>query len=237
MKPNQATAGLTAAALMWTQLAGASSAQDCSLALVLAMDISRSMDSTDFSLEFRGTAAALRDPEVQAAILAQPGGVVMTAFEWGGQTHQSIIEGWTMLATQQDIEAFADSIAEHGRGAMGQHTGTGSALEFAYKVISTGPRCESLMIDVSSDGYNNDGPSPVDFYATAPPDYVTVNALVIGGKSRPVLWEYFKDDVIHGPGAFTIGTYGFEDYAKAIKEKFLREIQPAALLAGSVPDR
>lgn len=214
-------------------LAHAASAQTCSVALSIGLDISRSMDTTDFDLEFQGTAMALRDPEVQALILSQPGGVALTAFEWGGQTHQSVIEGWTLVRSKEDIEAFAKKIADHGRRSMGQDTGTGSAVAFGYQQLSRGPQCERLVVDISSDGYNNDGPGPSAFYATGPADWITVNALVVGGKSRPALWAWFENEVIHGPDAFLVATFGFEDYAQAIKEKFLREIQPSALVANS----
>ena len=230
MKPRHVATTLASLAIT---LAHAASAQNCSLALSIGLDISRSMDSTDFSLEFQGTAQALRDPQVQTMILSQPGGVALTAFEWGGQTHQRVIEGWTLMRSEEDIEAFAQKIVDHGRGSMGQHTGTGSAVEFGYKQLSTGPQCKRFVVDISSDGYNNDGPAPVDFYATGPADWITVNALVVGGKSRPVLWDWFENEVIHGPGAFSVATFGLEDYAEAIKEKFLREMQPSALIATS----
>jgi hypothetical protein len=191
------------------------------------------MDSADFNLEFQGTAMALRDPQIQALILSQPGGVALNAFEWGGQTHQRVIEGWTLMRSVEDIEAFAQKIVEHGRGSMGQHTGTGSAVEFGYVQLSTGPQCERLVVDISSDGYNNDGPAPTDFYATGAVDWITVNALVVGGKSRPELWDWFENEVIHGPGAFSVATFGFEDYAEAMVEKFLRELRPSALIARS----
>jgi hypothetical protein len=214
-------------------LAHASPAQNCSLALSIALDISRSMDSNEFDLEIQGTAMALRDPQVQALILSQPGGVMLSAFEWGSQTHQWVIEGWTLMHSKEDIEAFAQKIVDHGRGSMGQHTGTGSAVEFGYKQLITGPQCKRLVVDISSDGYNNDGPTPLDFYSSGPPDWITVNALVVGGKSRPALWEWFENEVIHGPGAFSVATFGFEDYAEAIKEKLLREILPSTLVANS----
>lgn len=230
MKPRYFAAALTSLAIT---VAHAAPAQNCSLALSIGLDISRSMDSTEFSLVFQGTAQALRDPQVQALVLSQPGRIALTAFEWGGQTHQRVIEGWTLMRSKEDIEVFAEEISNHGRGSMGQHTGTGSAVEFGYMQLSTGPQCERLVVDISSDGYNNDGPAPTDFYATGPANSFTVNALVVGGKSRPVLWNWFANEVIHGPGAFSVATFGFEDYAEAIKEKFLREMQPSVLIAKS----
>lgn len=206
-------------------------AEQCDLALVLALDVSKSMDTTEFTLQIEGTAAALNDPSVQSAILNQGSHVAITAFEWSGETHQVLVDDWTMLRTRQDIEDFASSVLMHARGGRGKHTGTGTALEFAYQQLERGPACLRSVIDVSSDGYNNDGMSPEEFYASVPFDAFTVNALVVGGKSRPILWRYFETEVAYGPGAFSIATTSFADYAEAIKEKLLREILPPIHIA------
>ena len=206
----------------------------CDLALVLALDVSKSMDTTEFTLEFEGTANALRDPAVQSAILANRNRVVITAFEWSGETHQAMVAEWSVLKERKDIDTFAASLEMHDRGGRGKHTGTGSALEFAYELLSDGPGCHRSVIDISSDGYSNDGMTPRAFLATVPPGPVTVNALVVGGKKRPLLWRYFTSDVIHGPGAFAMATHDFEDYQQAMAEKLLRELAPPALAA--LPD-
>ncbi len=208
-------------------------ADSCEIALVLALDVSKSMDPREFSLQFGGTAEALRDPEVQSAILARRGLVAMTAFEWSGKTHQAKVKDWTLLRTPEDVEVFADTLVQHDRIGHGQRTGTGSALEFAYALLDQGPDCDRSIIDVSSDGYSNDGIAPPDVYASRRFDSVTVNALVVGGKMRPFLWDYFSSDIIFGPDAFSMATESFDDYAQAIKEKLLRELAPPALVARS----
>lgn len=206
-------------------------AEGCSLALVLAMDSSKSMDSSDFHLEFHGTAAALRSAEVQAVLLAQAAPVALIAFEWSGQDYQQVVRGWSMLRSREDIEEFARSLENHERGGLGQRTGTGSALAFSYALLEEGPACVREVVDVSSDGYSSDGKTPGEFYAGSPPADVTVNALVIGGESRPYLWDYFNGEVVRGPGAFSIATIDFRDYPRAIKEKLLRELSPPAYAA------
>ena len=199
-------------------------ADTCSLALVLAMDASKSMDSADFELEFNGTAAALRSAAVQEAILARTTPVALSAFEWSGENYQRVVHGWSLLRSREDIENFAGSLESHERGGIGQKTGTGSALEFSYALLEKGPTCARQVIDVSSDGYNSDGMTPGEFYAGSPAAEVTVNALVIGGETRPHLWAYFNGEVLHGPGAFSLATTDFKDYPRAIKEKLLREL-------------
>ncbi|RYH10510.1 DUF1194 domain-containing protein [Tropicimonas sp. IMCC6043] len=202
-------------------------AEGCSLAPVLAMDASKSMDSSDFELEFHGTAAALRSAEVQAAILGQAAPVALSAFEWSGQNYQQLVHDWSILRSREDIEEFASALENHERGGLGQKTGMGSALDFSYALLEEGPGCVREVVDISSDGYSSDGMTPGEFYAGKSPTEVTVNALVVGGKSRPHLWDYFTGEVIHGPGAFSLATIGFSDYPRAIKKKLLRELSPA----------
>ena len=199
-------------------------AEDCSLALVLAMDASKSMSSADFKLAFHGTAAALRSEEVKKAILAQSSPVTLIAFEWSGKNHQQIVHEWSLLQSREDIDEFASSLENHERGGVGQKTGLGSALAFSYDVLEKGPGCNRQVVDVSSDGYNSDGMTPAEFYARNPPGDVTVNALVIGGDTNSYIWRYFRDEVLHGPGAFGLAVNDFEDYPRAIKEKLLREL-------------
>jgi hypothetical protein len=207
---------------------GAAVASDdgCGLALVLAMDASKSMDSADFDLAFGGTAAALRSEEVQAAILAQDAPMAITVFEWSGQRHQDVVHEWSFLRTREDIEKVAAALDAHERGGIGQKTGTGAALAFAFAQLEEGPECERKVIDVSSDGYNSDGMAPHDFYAGNPVADVTVNALVIGGEARPFLWTYFDEEVVRGPDAFSMSTIDFEDFPVAMKIKLLRELSP-----------
>lgn len=204
----------------------AASAEDCSLALVLAMDASKSMSTADYKLAFHGTAAALRSEVIQTVILAQAPPVALIAFEWSGQKHQQIVHDWSLLRTREDIEDFADSLERHERGGIGQKTGTGSALAFAYGLLESGPDCARKVIDMSSDGYSSDGMTPAEFYSGNPPADVTVNALVIGGETNSYIWRYFSNEVLRGPGAFGLAIVDFQDYPRAIKEKLLREVSP-----------
>lgn len=220
----------------------AATAENCSLALVLAMDASKSMSSADFKLAFHGTAEALRSAEVQTAILAQTSPVALIAFEWSGQNHQQIVHAWSLLRSRDDIDEFANSLESHERGGVGQKTGLGSALAFSYDILDKGPGCDRKVIDVSSDGYNSDGMTPAEFYGRNPPEDVTVNALVIGGDTNAYIWRYFRDEVLRGPGAFGLAIGNFEDYPRAIKEKLLREFTSPRLsgmsrLPSQVPSR
>lgn len=197
----------------------------CPLALVLAIDVSRSVDPAEYTLQFNGLASAFRDADFQAAILAFDDPIAGAAFEWSGQDHQKVIADWTFLSDADAIERLAARLEEQRRSDYGQHTAIGSAVAFAHSLLELGPNCSWQAIDVSSDGYNNDGRTPGQVYGLLDFSEVTVNALVIGGETRPALKRYFETDVIHGPGAFALGTVSFADYPEAIRMKLLRELK------------
>lgn len=200
------------------------SAVACPLALILAIDVSSSVDSADYALQLNGLASAFRDADVQAAILAFDDPIAVAAFEWSGQHHQIVIADWTMLSDADDIERLAVRFQEQQRTVYGQRTATGSAIAFAHGLLDVGPDCLWHAIDVSSDGYNNNGPTPGQVYSQLDFSEVTVNALVIGGDTRPVLKRYFETDVIQGPGAFALGSADYTDFPEAIRMKLLREL-------------
>jgi Ca-activated chloride channel family protein len=129
-----------------------------------------------------------------------------------------------MLRSREDIEEFAASLESHVRGGIGQQTGTGSALRFSFALLEAGPDCDRKVVDVASDGYSSDGMTPAEFYAGKPAADVTVNALVIGGETRPHLWDYFNREVLHGPHAFSLATIDYEDFPQAMERKLLREL-------------
>ena len=208
----------------------------CRLGLVLAVDVSKSIDSADYTLQFSGLANAFRDKRVQEAIFATGRPVAVSAFQWSGAAHQEIVAHWSLLLSLDDIEDFAKRLDGKRRNSSGQRTAIGSALEFGQELLARGPHCSRLVIDVSGDGYNNIGPEPSQVYQAHNFSGVTVNALVIGGLVRPELTRYFEDNVIKGPGAFTISTQGFADYSDAIRRKLLRELEDHDVVADSTRD-
>ena len=203
----------------------------CRLGLVLAIDVSRSIDSAEYALQFRGLASAFRDERIQAAILAEGRPVAVSAFQWSGTAHQEIVANWSLLLTPDDVENFAVRLEGQGRTKYGQKTAIGSALEFGHELLARVPNCSRLVMDVSGDGYNNEGPRPAYIYQVNNFSGVTVNALVIGGLVRPKLTRYFEEVVIRGSGAFAISTRGFVDYFDAIRRKLLRELKDGDVVA------
>ncbi|WP_342028792.1 DUF1194 domain-containing protein [Aliiruegeria lutimaris] len=211
----------------------------CRLALQLALDVSGSVDSREYRLQLDGVATALLDPEVQAALLALPDfPVVLSVFEWSGKGSQRVLVDWKPIRNEADVTALATLLRNTNRAVMSVSTGLGTAMLFAGARSETAPACSRLVLDVSGDGKNNDGPRPQDVGAALPPG-LNINALVIG-PHRPAavgaqagetsdLVGYFRAYVLRGPEAFVEIAVGYEDYAEAMKRKLLKELQVLTL--------
>lgn len=201
------------------------------------MDISSSVDAAEDALQRGGIAAALRHPDVVAAILSQPDRpVVLAMFEWSGRIQQDIVLPWTLLTDRAAIDAAATQIAQSRRSYAFFSTAIGRAVDFAHDLFASGPACDSRVLDLSGDGVNNDSLTPAEAYATRDFSRITVNALAIevtetatdhgqdeGAPDR--LTAYFRDNVIHGPAAFVQTADGFADFERAMTRKLLRELE------------
>ncbi|HBZ43485.1 MAG TPA: hypothetical protein DEO85_05360 [Maritimibacter sp.] len=207
----------------------------CSLALVLALDVSASIDSEEYALQQVGLADALQDPDVRGAILAQ-GGIWVTAYEWSGARHQYEQLPWTYLDSDADISEVSTILRNAPRRAKDFPTSLGYALGHGLITLGRAPEtCRRQVIDVSSDGETNDGFGPDSAYRAHDMSGVTVNALVIE-EHNPSTVDYYRDEVIRGNGAFVEVARTYEDYAVAMRRKLLREIGVFAF-AGMQPNR
>ncbi|HVG47200.1 MAG TPA: DUF1194 domain-containing protein [Rubellimicrobium sp.] len=218
-----------------TTLGGSASAQDCRLALVLALDVSSSVDESEDRLQREGLARALLAPEVRQAFFAGDP-VALFAFEWSGEhAHAAILPGWKLIRTEDDLEAAAQLILKSQRSRSNLPTAIGAALGHAATRLRNAPNCRAKTIDVAGDGIHNDGFSPALAYQNFPLDDVTVNALIVGGAggedAHLVAW--FQAEVLHGPGAFSVFTRGYGDYESAMEAKLLRELELPVV--GGVP--
>lgn len=216
-------------------------AENCRLALVLALDVSSSVDSQEDRLQRGGLAGALLAPEVvQAFLVGEP--VALYVFEWSGPTSQvTMSPGWQMVDDQDDLARIAATVAARswsGSAAPHRTTALGAALTYAASALQRGPSCQAQTIDVSGDGVNNQGPAPQAIYDEGLLDGVTVNALVIGGAQNTAgmhddedLVAWFEAHVLHGPGAFSVFADTYADYETAMREKLWRELE-APLVSG-----
>ena len=207
---------------------------DCRLALVLALDVSASVDEREDELQREGLARALMAPEVEAAFLAFPEQPVwLSVFEWSGPRTAVSVLDWLEIASAEDVRLAAGAIARSKRSRSDMPTSLGYALGYAAGQFRHGPDCAARTIDVSGDGRNNEGFPPASAYRAFPLDGVTVNGLAIAGGEAGVA-AYYRSDLIKGPGAFVIEAAGFRDYERAMRAKLLRELQGPAIgwLAG-----
>ena len=202
--------------------------EHCKLALVLALDSSSSVDPAEYEFQLKGLAAALLDQQVKKMI-ADQGGVNLMAFEWSGRFNQEVIVDWRYLTSELEVAEFALALASHKRVRSDYPTAMGYALGYAAGLFRRLPyQCLRQVVDVSGDGVHNDGFNPQIAYRTFEFDAIAVNGLVIKGAD-PDPEQYYRENVVHGPGAFLIVANNFNDYGEAIKQKLLREIGPQNL--------
>ena len=192
----------------------------CDLALVLAVDVSGSVDAGEYRVQMDGLAAALNDGIVAEALVDQQARV--TLIQWSGSSRQVQTVPWTALTSVADVEALGGRIATDPRLWRNYSTAIGEALGLALSAFAEVPECRRKVIDVSGDGVSNEGITPRDQHAQLRRQGITVNALAIE-TDEDDLTAYFFENVIMGEGAFVITANGFEDYPAQIRRKLQRE--------------
>jgi hypothetical protein len=232
-----AAVGLTIAA----GCGGARAAEPVDLALVLAVDVSRSIDDHEFDLQRQGYAAALTSPRVLQAVQSGPlGAIAVTFIEWSSDGEQKIVVDWSVLKDGETAGAIAQAIQEAPRSYYSR-TSISAAIDFAVKDFARcGFEASRRVIDVSGDGTNNSGRPVADARDAAVAAGITINGLAIINEHpesvyaqnhvRPPegLPEYYRRNVIGGPGSFLRQVEGFTSFAEAIRQKLITEIGAVA---------
>lgn len=214
-------------------------AAECRLALVLAMDVSSSVDAEEDALQRGGLAAALIAPEVQKAVFAAPLPVALAAFEWSGRHQQQVLLNWQILNTPEDLLQAARKIGTTPRSHDVFQTAIGEALVFGAQMLRDGPDCLFRTIDLAGDGIHNDGLTAAQAYNRPDLAEITVNGLVVNGadfEGELNLIDYYRSEILHGPGAFLEIAEGFADYERAMRRKLERELSPRAIGALPAPN-
>jgi len=217
----------------------ASAAEQVDLLLVLAADVSRSVDSEKFQLQREGYAAAISDPRVLDAIRSGRNGRVGVAFvEWSGIGSQRVVIDWTTVSDAESAKGFGDRLLEAPR-SFADRTSISGAIEFAMGQFARAPfESARRTIDVSGDGTNNSGPDVTQVRDEAIAQGVTINGLVILSET-PLAWNpdhtnppgglenYYRNNVIGGPGAFVLTAQNFNSFGQAIVKKMIAEVAQA----------
>jgi Ca-activated chloride channel family protein len=192
----------------------------CDLALVLAVDVSGSVDQGEYRVQMDGLAAALRDGTVVDALTDQRAQV--TLIQWSGSGRQRQTLGWQQMTGVADVVAFADAIETDPRVWRNFSTAVGEALGLSLGVLEEVATCRRKVIDFSGDGVSNEGVSPAAHSAAVDVAGVVVNALAIETDDTD-LTAWFFEHLIQGEGAFVITANGFDDYPDQIRRKLQRE--------------
>jgi hypothetical protein len=205
--------------------AQASGREPVDLELILMADASGSIDGTEFELQRQGYIQALSDPRVIEAIGVGPNRRIALAYvEWSGPSLQAVVAPWTAVANADDMAAFVAQLRDRPRLLYGGGTAVGAAISYAVSsLLGNAFDGRRLVIDVSGDGANRNGPPAQLGRDQAVAQGMTVNGLPIL-EDEPGLGDYYEKNVIGGPGAFSIPASGFKDFDTAIRMKLIREI-------------
>ena len=216
--------------------AAARAAEPVDMLLVLGADVSRSVTEPKFKLQREGAAAAITHPDVVNAIMSGPNRRIAVCFlEWATAGQQAVVIDWTVIGSGAAARSFGDRLVEAPRSFVGS-TSISGAIDFAVTQLERAPfTSERRVIDVSGDGNNISGRPVTDARDDAVAKGIIVNALVIltplaesfrPGHTNPPggLEKYFQDNVIGGPGAFTIVAEGHASFGRALTKKLIQEI-------------
>ena len=204
--------------------------------LVLATDVSRSVDETEFALQRKGFAAAMTNPQVIRAIVGgRHHGIAVTFIEWSGAADQNVVVDWTVVRDEEAAGNVAATMLSAPRSFLGR-TSISAAIDFAMGRLAASPaEADKRIIDISGDGTNNAGRAVTEARDEAVAAGVTINGLaIINTQSSPGyamhtqppggLPKYYEENVIGGAGAFVLQVENFDTFAEAITRKLLTEI-------------
>jgi hypothetical protein len=211
--------------LVLVALSGAAAAAPkVDLALVLAVDVSASIDTQRYELQREGFANAFAsDAVIDAVGSGEHGAIMVTVVEWSGPLNQKQVVPWTLVNDAPSARAFGAAIAKAPR-AFADFTSISGAIEYSAALFAqSGVESTRKVIDVSGDGTNNSGRSVADARAAALAAGITINGLAILA-SEPNLERYYHDHVMGGEGAFVVVAQDFKAFSNAIISKLVREI-------------
>jgi Protein of unknown function (DUF1194) len=214
---------------------GRAQVAEVDLELVLAIDVSRSMDDEELELQRQGYAQAFVHHAIVEAIKGGPRGrIAVTMVEWAGANYQKVIVPWTIVDGADSAEDFSHAILSTTKFSF-NWTSISGAIDFSRLLFgANGQRGTRRVIDISGDGVNNHGRPASVARDEAVAMGITINGLVIiNDRPGPTGWrpfhqqpldQHYRDNVIGGPGAFVMVAEDFNSFAFAVRNKLIREI-------------
>ena len=228
-------------ALLFALLAAAAPARSdvaelVDIELILAIDVSGSIDEEEAALQRQGYLRALVHPQVIEAIKGgEKRKIGITYVEWAGYHYQRVVVDWALISDKASAESFVARVAAIPVSTE-RWTSISGAVEFSMKRFEASPyKGTRRVIDISGDGRNNNGRDLGEVRREALEKGIIINGLPIV-NDRPTRWGtpperdldlYYRDHVIGGPGSFYIVADGFNAFANAIRTKLVREISGA----------
>jgi hypothetical protein len=214
-------------------------AEQVDLLLVLASDVSRSVDAAKFKLQRDGYVAAISNPRVIEAIKSGPHGRIAICFiEWSGVGAQKVVIDWMMIDGAKAAQDFAGQLDEAQR-SFADRTSISGGIDFAMAQLEHAPfQATRRTIDVSGDGTNNSGREVTAARDEALAQGVTINGLVILSE-QPLSWNadhtnppggldaYYRNNVTGGPNSFVMVAENFNTFGQAILNKLVAEVAAA----------
>ena len=221
-------------------LPAARAAEPVDLLLVLAADVSRSVDAQKFQLQREGYAAAVANSRVLDAIRSgRHGRIAIMFLEWSGLGNQKVVIDWTAIDGPKAAQEFGDRLLESNR-SFADRTSISGGIDFSVAQFARAPfTSERRTIDVSGDGTNNAGRDVSQARDEALALGITINGLVILSET-PLPWNpehtnppgglanYYRENVVGGPGAFVLEAKDFNSFGQAIIKKLIADIADAA---------
>jgi hypothetical protein len=195
------------------------------VALVLAIDVSGSVDDNRFRLQREGIAAALDSEELAAAVSSGVDQTVEVAVvEWAEE--QRLLVPWTVLRGRGDLEALATRLRSASRSWVHTMTDPGGGIAAADGLFADQPFAAARqVIDVSGDGRQNTGEvATADARDAAVSHGLTVNGLPIASGDEPGIEDWYRANVVGGPGAFLVVADSYDAFAEAFRHKLRLEI-------------
>lgn len=232
-------------------IAGAGGSEEVDTALIVAIDVSNSVDEQRYKLQMEGIAQALEDPGViQAIVGGAKGGILFSLVTWSDQP--TINLPWAHIASEADAKSLARKVR-----ALPRQGGEFTCMSRMMRVVSDKivpqipAKAAKVVLDISGDGQDNcNSAEPIQKVRDELVQYgVTVNGLPILAAEGPEvvtpgapstqsylpaqqktdpLETWFQENVKGGPGSFVLPAYGYADFGRAIRQKFVLEVSESA---------
>ncbi|MEL6216768.1 MAG: DUF1194 domain-containing protein [Pseudomonadota bacterium] len=212
------TARLSACAVAY--MAFGHLAHACSTALVLAIDVSNSIDPAEYRIQTDGLADALLDSEIREALVA--GNVAVSVVQWSGVGSQEVTFPWIRIQSDADVLALSERARAMPRAFIMSDTAVGDIISFAASLFREVQDCKRTVIDISGDGTDNAGTNPSAARSRAQRTGIQINGLAIEGIGLSIT-NFYRRHVITQDG-FVMTARTHSDYADTLKRKIRREV-------------